>query len=667
LPARTRVPILPHVPAARPATVSSDAAGPMGMQDVTTGATPDAMRSFTRAVLRDLQALRRIVEEGHIEEGVVRFGAEQEMFLVDDGWRPAALSPQILELLEGGGFTTEIGRFNLELNLPPLVVDSDVLSRMRSLLEAGVRRADDAARALGGRVVLTGILPTLAKSDLSLANMTPKDRYRELNEAFMAMAGGKVALRIEGVDEIRIEHDSVMLEAANTSFQIHLQVGAAEAARMYNIAQAAIAPVLSASVNSPFLFGKRLWAETRIALFQQSLDTRAPTPNVREMSGRVDFGNSWARESVLEIYREDLARFRVIMAGEADVDPFEKLDRGEMPMLRALQLFNGTVYRWNRVCYGVSGDTPHLRIECRALPAGPTIADEIANCALWLGVMRGLEREYGDPSTCLDFEDARANFLAAARYGLKAGFNWIDGSSVSARELLTERLIPLASECLLEEGLARSDVEDYLGIVRERVASAQTGARWLVTSATAMRGEGWRAERLAALVAATVARQETGRPVHEWEPARLEEAGEWRRSYLRVEQYMSTDLYTVHEDALVDLAAFIMESKQVRQILVEDDAHRLVGVVSYRSLLRLLAGGGGGGGDPAAVPVRDIMERDPITVDPDTSTIEVIRVMREKQISYIPVVQDGKLVGSVSERTFMPLAAQLLQEKLSEL
>lgn len=637
----------------------------MGIQDVTTGTTPDAMRSFTRAVLRDLQALRRIVDEGLIEEGVVRFGAEQEMFLVDDGWRPAPLSPQILESLEGGGYTTELARFNLELNLPPLEVEGDVLSRIRSLLEAGVRRADEAARALGGRVVLTGILPTLAKSDLTLDNMTPRDRYRALNEAFMAMAGGKLSLRLEGVDEIHIEHDSVMLEAANTSFQVHLQVGASDAARNYNIAQAAIAPVLAGCVNSPFLFGKRLWAETRIALFQQSLDTRAPTPTVREVSGRVDFGNSWARDSVLEIYREDLARYRVLIPGDPDVDPMAKLDRGEIPRLRALQLFNGTVYRWNRPCYGVSGGVPHLRIECRALPSGPTIADEVANCALWLGVMRGLDREYGDPAARLDFEDARANFFAAARYGLKAGFTWLDGSSVSARELLRERLIPLATECLHEEGLSSSDVATYMGIVRDRVDTGQTGARWLVTSATAMRGEGWRAERLAALVAATVTRQWSGRPVHEWEPARLEEAGEWKRSYLCVEQYMSTDLYTVHEDALVDLAAFIMESKQVRQILVEDDAHRLVGVVSYRSLLRLLADGGGG--DPAAVPVKDIMERDPVTVEPGTSTLEVIRIMREKQISYLPVVQDGKLVGSVSERTFLPLAAQLLQEKLSEL
>jgi CBS domain-containing protein len=637
----------------------------MGIQDVTTSATPDAMRSFTRAVLRDLQALRRIVDEGLIEEGVVRLGAEQEMFLVDDGWRPAPFSPQILESLEGGDYTTEIGRFNLELNLPPLVVEGDVLSRLRSLLEAGVRRADAAARTLGGRVVLTGILPTLTKSDLTLDNMTPRDRYRQLNDAFMAMAGGKVSLRLEGVDEIRIEHDSVMLEAANTSFQVHLQVGAADAARQYNVAQVAVAPVLSACVNSPFLFGKRLWAETRIALFQQSLDTRAPTPTVREMSGRVDFGDSWARDGVLEIYREDLARFRVLMAGDTGVDPVAMLDRGEIPHLSALQLFNGTVYRWNRPCYGVSGGVPHLRIECRALPAGPSVGDEVANCALWLGVMRGLDREHGDPATSMDFEDARANFLAAARYGLKAGFSWLDGSSVSARELLLERLIPLASECLVEEGLASSDVETYMGIIRERVESGQTGASWLVTSATAMRGEGWRAERLAALVAATAARQESGRPCHEWEPARREEAGEWRRSYLRVEQYMSTDLYTVHEDALVDLAAFIMESKQVRQILVEDDAHHLVGVVSYRSLLRLLAGGTGA--DPAGVPVKDIMERDPITVEPGTSTLEVIRVMREKQISYLPVVQDGKLVGSVSERTFMPLAAQLLQEKLSGL
>ncbi|MEN8376830.1 MAG: CBS domain-containing protein [Gemmatimonadota bacterium] len=640
------------------------AAGQMGTQDVTTGATPDAMRSFTRAVLRDLQALRRILDEGLIEEGVVRFGAEQEMFLVDEAWRPAPLSPEILDDLTEGDFTTEIARFNLELNLPPLVVDADVLTRMRGLLEAGVHRADEAARARGARVVLTGILPTLAKTDLSLDNMTPNDRYRELNEAFMAMAGGKVSLRIEGVDEIRLEHDSVMLEAANTSFQIHLQVGAADAARLYNISQAAIAPVLSACVNSPFLFGKRLWGETRIALFQQSLDTRAPTPSLRELSGRVDFGTSWARDDVLEIYREDLARFRVIMAGEPDEDPMKLLDRGEIPRLGALQLFNGTVYRWNRPCYGVADGVPHLRIECRALPAGPSVADEVANCALWLGVMRGLDREYGDPAERMDFADARANFVAAARYGLKAGFTWLDGEAVSARTFLRERLIPLATETLREEGLAAGDVDEYMGIIRDRVETGQTGARWLVTSATALQGEGWRAERLAALVAATAARQESGLPGHLWEPARLEEAGEWKRSYLRVEQYMSTDLYTVHQDALVDLVAFIMDSKHVRQILVEDDEHRLVGVVSYRSLLRLLAGGAG---DPAAVPVEDIMEKDPVTIGPRTSTLEAIAVMREKGVSYLPVVQDGKLVGSVSERTFMPLAAQLMQEKLSEL
>lgn len=633
-------------------------------QDVTGRQTgPDAVRLFTRALLRDLQALEQMLERGMFEAGVRRIGAEQEMFLVNRGWRPAPVSIEVLERLDGP-YTTELALFNLEANVEPQVLEgrcfSTVERRMTELVD-GARRAAEASDA---EVALVGILPTLTKSDLTLDSITPRARYYALNDALTKMrAGEPYKLRIEGTDELYIEHDSVMLEACNTSCQVHLQVEAEEFARLYNVAQVVTAPVLAASVNSPVLFSKRLWDETRIALFQQSVDTRSATVHMRELAPRVRFGEQWLHDSVTELFQEDVARFRVLLTSNVDEDPLACLEGGGIPKLQALQLHNSTIYRWNRPCYGVGANgLPHLRIECRVLPSGPSVVDEVANAAFWVGLVTGGAEAFGDVASRIGFDDVKENFLAASRHGLKAGFQWLDGATWSAPRLILDELLPLARGGLAGFGVDPDDIDRYLGIIHARVETGNTGTQWMMRSLTGMQEQGTRAERLAAVTAALVRRQREGRPVHTWEPADIREAGGWRLNYMRVEQYMTTQLFTVHEDELVDMVAFLMDRKSIRHVMVEDDRHRLVGLVSYRSLIRLMAEDH----DREALPVKAIMERDPVSVAPETPTLEAIDLMRRHRVSCLPVVNNDKLVGIVSERDFMPIAYELLEEKLRQ-
>ena len=625
---------------------------------------PEATRAFTKGLLRDLRALESMLADDLFESGVRRIGAEQEMFLVNEGWRPAPVALELLKAL-GQPFTTELALYNLEANVDPRLLRGSCFSELESELGTIVERARSAALEFGSEVVLTGILPTLLRSDVTLENITPKERYYALNEALTKLRGGEpYRLRIEGIDELHIEDDSVILESCNTSFQVHLQVGAAEFAEVYNVAQVAAAPVMAAAVNSPILFGKHLWDETRIALFQQSVDARSGTLHVRELSPRVRFGEGWVQASVIELFQEDVARFRVLLAIDLEEDPMEILRRGGCPRLEALQLHNSTVYRWNRPCYGVTDGTPHLRIECRVLPAGPTVLDEVANAAFWSGLVLGALDAYGDVRSRIDFADAKANFLASARHGLKAGFRWLDGRTVGARRLILDEALPLARSGLAAIDVTPGDIDRYLGVIERRVESGTTGARWVSRSLAGMRGEGTKAERLAAVTAGMIARQRTELPCHEWDDADISEAGGWRLNYLRVEQFMTTSLFTVHEEELVDMVAFLMDREQIHHVLVEDDAHSLVGLVSYRSVVRLMAEGF----DPAADDVpsaKTIMDRDPVSVTPETPTLEAIDLMRENGVTCLPVVVAGKLVGIVSESDFMSIAYKLLADQAS--
>jgi CBS domain-containing protein len=633
-------------------------------QDIEKVSGSQQVRDFTKSLLADVQALERMLNDDMMERGVRRFGCEQEMFLVDRSFRPAPVAVEVLERLKDHpAFTTELARFNLEMNLEPRVLEGDCFTWLEGRINELLAVVREAALEEGAHVILSGILPTLSKSDLSLDNITPKARYFALNDALNKMRGGSYRLRIEGRDELNIEHDSVMLEACNTSCQLHLQVESDEFARAYNIAQAVTGPVMAAAVNSPLLFGKRLWAETRIALFQQSLDTRSSVVHMRDLSPRVRFGDAWVEESAIELFQRDISQFRVLLAEEVEEDPFEVLERGGVPKLKALQLYNSTVYRWNRPCYGISDGKPHMRIECRALPAGPSVLDEVANSVFWIGTVMGVSKEYRDVARFLDFDDVKSNFLAAARHGLNAGFYWMDRKQWSSKDLIIQEFLPLAREGL-EGRIDAADIDRYLGVIEERVSSGSTGSTWALKSLMGMKDQGMRGERLTALAAATIARQTEGAPVHEWELAKIEDGGGWNPNFLRVEQFMTTQLYTVHEDELLEMVAFLMHRKQIRHVPVEDDQHRLVGLVSYRSIVKMVSQMDGV--NRMASPVAQIMEMDPLTVSPETPTQDAIELMRTHRVSCLPVIQNDKLVGLVSETDFMPIAYQLLHERLKE-
>jgi CBS domain-containing protein/gamma-glutamylcysteine synthetase len=619
-------------------------------------------REFMRAILADVRALERMIAEGMFETDVRRIGAEQEMFLIDKAWAPARGALSMIDRLRDEHFTTELGLFQLEANCDPQVFKGDGLTKMQHQLDTLVDAARKAAGELGMGVVLMGILPTMRKSDLGLDGMVPSPRYQALNKVVTAMRGGKFEFSIKGLDELIIEHDSVMLEACNSSFQVHLQVTPSEFPRLYNIAQVLAGPLMSISANSPILFGRRLWAETRIALFRQAVDTRSHTHHIRETEARVSFGTRWVKNSVVEIFKEDIARFRTLVGTDLDEDPMAKLDRGEIPLLKALRLHNGTIYRWNRACFGIINNKAHLRIENRVMPAGPSTLDEVANAAFWCGLMTELGAREEDITRRIDFDQAGANFYTAAREGLGAHFVWLDGEDISARNLVLDRLLPVAEAGLRRAQIADGDVKKYLSVVEERVRTVRTGARWLFSSWNSLRDRATPGERANALVAATVQRQQTGRPVSDWERARLDEADATRHNYLRVEQYMTTDLFTVQADDAIEMVANLMIWERIRHVPVEDHDHRLVGVITQRSVLRFLTSGG----STLRSSVADLMKKDVATVAPETPTVEAIRLMRRLRVGCLPVVQDGRLVGIVSEEDFMDIAAKLLEDKLGD-
>lgn len=628
-------------------------------------------RRFTRAILTDLRALERMLDEGLFEEGPPRIGAEQEMFLIDKAtFEPTKGSLRMLEALTDTHFTTELGLFQLEMNADPQPFHGKGLSALEGQMQTLFERVHEVGEGLGILPVLVGILPTIRKSDLGLDNMVPSPRYLALNAATTAARGEHYDFSIKGIDELQVKHDSVMVEACNSSFQAHLQVAPSDFARLYNLSQALVGPVLATACNSPLLFGKRLWAETRIALFEQAVDTRKTGTHLRDASARVSFGNRWCQTGILEIYKEDVARFRSLVGTDLDEDAIQVLDRGGIPQLKALRLHNGTVYRWNRGCYGYHESTPHLRIEMRVMPSGPTIADELANTALWLGLMSELGAEIEDVRHHMEFEQARANLYAAARDGIGAHLAWLDGAEKPAQKLLLDDLLPKAEAGLRRANIDEADIARYLSIVDQRVRTMRTGSRWMLGSLAGMKDRGSPGEKLTAVVAATVKRQKTGRPVAEWERARLDEVPSARSSYLKVGQYMTTDIFTVQPDDAVQLVADLMGWERVRHVPVEDRDGHLVGLVSYRSILRFLnslqtGGKRTEGKDASLTPVSDVMRRDVITVTPDTETLDAIRLMRRYRIGCLPVVQDGHLVAILTEEDFMGIASDLLEQQLT--
>ncbi len=632
----------------------------MGAMDVFVVETKEQRKQFVSAILRDMKALEYMLDKGMFEKGVARIGAEQELCFVDRFYRPAMVGIDVLGKLNDEHYTTELAKFNIECNLDPLIFSGDALRTMEQHLTELLNRAELAAKEFDAQMVLTGILPTIRKSDLEFINITPYDRYRALNDAMVKMRGGDFEFNIKGTDELITKHNTMLFEACNTSFQIHLQVDADDFVDKYNWAQAIAGPVLAAASNSPLLFGRRLWEESRIAVFEQTVDLKNLNNPEREIKSRVDFGTDWLRESVTEIFKYDIAYYKLLLAGHIDEDALDQLRDGKIPKLRALNLHNGTIYKWNRPCYGITNGKPHLRIENRYIPSGPTVVDEISNAAFWLGLMAGMPDYVKDIENHLDFDHAKHNFLKAAQVGLGAQFRWVNGKVRTAEELIVTELLPIAREGLAKMNINPEDIDCYLNIIEARVKGHQTGSIWLNSAFTKLIKKSSREEAVVAVTAGMLRRQQTGAPVHTWDMPNIRESGSWANKFKYVRQIMSQELYTVQEEDLVELAASVMDWRKIHHVPVENEDGEVVGIMTSADILKYFSRKVDH--ELSQPTVNDIMTRHPVTVTGDTLTVEALRLMRKYNLGCLPVVKGLKLIGIVTEYDFICIAEQLFEE-----
>ncbi len=631
----------------------------MGHLTGITKATPSEWHAFTSQLVRDLQALRHMYRQDLLDSGHPRMGLEQEVYLVDKFWRPAPKAVELLQLVNREDIVPEYASFNAEINVAPALIQGNVLSAMHQNLREKMTLLDAAAHTLDSRIMLVGILPNLRTSDVTLDQMTPLPRYALITSALQDLRGGDFEFHIEGFDELILRSSTPLFEACNTSFQVHYQLHPGSFVSQYNWAQAITGPVLSIAVNSPLLLGKRLWKETRIALFQQAIDTRKREEHVnRDRLPRVHFGTHWVRESLLEVLEDNVARFRPLIWKETPEDAMNTLLDGRIPQLQAFSAFNGTVYRWNRICYGITEGKPHLRLENRVLPSGPTLADEMANAALWIGLMHGMPVAYEHIHRHMSFDDAKNNFRRAAIHGLETEFRWVNGKRISPRKLLEKELIPIAREGLLQAGVIADDIDYYLGIISERTASRQTGAQWLLESFNRIKDRSNSSEAMVAVTAALYEKQVSGAPVHTWEAADMQTSTNWECRYGLVEQLMTRDLTTVQADDPLSLVINLMDWRHIRHMPVEDDQGRVVGLLTLTQLLHHYS-------SDHEVPlpgqkVADIMLRHPVTTNPETRTADAYRLMKQQSSDCLLVVNGQKLVGILTEFDFARLAGYLL-------
>jgi CBS domain-containing protein/gamma-glutamylcysteine synthetase len=623
-------------------------------------------QQFVSNLLQDMQALEYMLHNQFFETGITRIGAEQEMCIIQKkSFKAAPIALEIMDLLQDKPWLdTELAKFNLEINLDPRIFTGSALKDMEAETNEKLQIIKTELAHFQSDILLTGILPTLHKNDLESHNLTPRERYKLLVESLSAqLLGQAFELRIQGIDELLLRSHTPLLEAANTSFQVHLQVDPENFVPYYNIAQALTAPVLGISANSPIVFGRRLWHESRIALFQQALDVRTTNEHMRERSPRVNFGSDWVHNSILDIYREDIARFRSLIYPETNENSMETVLAGNIPRLSALQVHNSTVYRWNRPCYGIS-DTgkPHLRIENRVLPAGPTVVDEIANAALWLGAVVGCAKEWGDIRKKMSWEDVRDNFEKAARFGMDSKFTWFKDKKITVTDLVQHELIPLAKEGLASQGIDSGDIDFYMDIISQRAKLNLNGARWQLRAFTKLKKETSMDEAVTVMTSAIYENQTLGKPVHTWELPELKDLLDYRPGNLRVEEFMQTDLFTVSKDDLIELVAKLMDWKKIRYMPVEDQKGNICGLITSRLLLRFYSQKGISikEGNKQHT-VEDIMISSPIVIEPGKSIIEALHIMREKKIGCLPVVTDGELIGIITEMDFLRISARLIE------
>lgn len=610
----------------------------MGTLSVKPLNSPGERERYFKRLLTDIDALEQMLRTGAFLKAPYHIGAEQEFCLVNRQWDPSDQAPEILEDIPDPHFTSELTRYNLEINLDPRPVGGTCFSDMHRQLNSLLDMGQAAAEKHGNNIVLTGILPTISTRHLKEEYMTPIERYRILNEAIKEIRAADLELHIKGVDEVNLHHDSIMYEGCNTSFQAHLQIDPDHFADTYNWAQAISGPILSICANSPMLMGRELWEETRIALFTQSVDTRRSTFLLNEREPRVGFGFSWAKGSPADFFKENILRFRSLISTEFEAeDSLQQLAGGRYPKLSALNLLNGTVYPWNRLCYGLTDGRPHLRLENRYMPSGPTTSDEMANLALWVGVMMGRPKSWEGIHEKMDFRDAKKNFFNAARYGMAAQFHW-GGKIIPTRELLLDFFLPMAYQGLDRMKVAKEDAERYLRIIENRIHS-QNGAEWMVQTYRELRKTHNPPVALRQLTSCLFNRSFRGYPVDAWKTAcRSEQSHKPKK--LRVGDRMSTRVFTAQEEDSAALVVHMMKWKGIHHVPVLNKANELSGLITWSDVIPITE-------HPEIyhMGIRQLMKSKLITINRESPLAEAKSLMREHRINCLPVVEGQTLVG----------------------
>ncbi|HVE95823.1 MAG TPA: glutamate--cysteine ligase [Pseudonocardiaceae bacterium] len=488
--------------------------------------TQHDLQRYRDKIQRCLDALARMLAEDSFSDGPQQMGLELELNLIDENVDPAMANQAVLKLIDDPTFQSELGQHNIEINVAPRPLAADEALDLERELRTALNTANDAARATGVGLVMIGILPTLRADHFDQRWMSPTSRYTRLNKQILATRREELELDMEGVamagclpERLRWATDSIVPESGCTSVQLHLQVAPDDFAAHWNAAQALAGVQVAVAANSPFLLSRALWHETRIPLFEQATDTRSPELRNQGVRPRVWFGERWIT-SIFDLFEENARYFSPLLPQTEDEDPLAVLAAGGAPSLAELRLHNSTVWRWNRPVYDVTDGVPHLRIENRVLPAGPTVIDVLANAAFFFGAMRGLTELDRPVWSQMSFPAAADNLYAGARLGMDAQLYWPGSGWVRPDELVLRKLLPLAHDGLRSCGMSDAARERYLAVIEQRCVTRRTGASWQRATVQTLTAQGAdRPTALAGMLRGYIEHMHSNQPVHAWPPA----------------------------------------------------------------------------------------------------------------------------------------------------
>jgi hypothetical protein len=473
-------------------------------------------REYRRKVQLCLDVFETMLAQSRFDSDRPLTGMEIECNLVDADYQPAMSNRAVLAAIADPAFQSELGANNIEFNVPPRPLPGHTGLDLETEVRASLNDAETKASSGGAHIVMIGILPTLMPEHLDDGWMSESSRYAALNDSIFNARGEDIPIHISGPEPLSWQAATIAPESACTSMQLHLQVSPDEFAANWNAAQVIAGPQLALGANSPYFFGHQLWAETRIEVFAQSTDTRPEELQSQGVRPRVWFGERWI-DSVLDLFQENIRYFPSLLPELSDEDPAAELAAGRIPQLAELRLHNGTVYRWNRPVYDVFDGRPHLRLENRVLPAGPTVIDMLANSAFYYGMLRSLSTAADPLWTKMSFAAAQHNFLEAAQGGMEARLQWPDLGDVPARQLILDTLLPMAHDGLRSWGVDAEVRERFLGVIEGRARSGRNGASWQVATVRRLQDDGLdRPAALAEMLRRYCEHMHANEPVHTW-------------------------------------------------------------------------------------------------------------------------------------------------------